>query len=176
VERKRCFAVNVYSKCELSEKRRLWEKLVVLRRSLGRGVWCFIGNFNSALEPEERRGVNPSVSSKGRLERVLFNRALVDLEVEDVNLVGRKFTWYQPNGRAMSRIDRALVSEEWADCWGNYSLWELPRDVSDHCLLVLKVDVIDWGPKPFRFNNFWLENSSFKKVVEEAWRKYGGVG
>lgn len=28
----------------------------------------------------------------------------------------------------------------------------------------------DWGPKPFRFNNFWLQNKKFKGVVEEAWR------
>lgn len=28
----------------------------------------------------------------------------------------------------------------------------------------------NWGPKPFYFINFWLENREFKGVVEEAWR------
>lgn len=46
----------------------------------------------------------------------------------------------------------------------------LPRDVSDHCPLVLKYGGWDWGPKPFRFNNFWLQNRKFKGVVEEVWR------
>jgi len=52
--------------------------------------------------------------------------------------------------------------------WGDNSLWVLPRDVSDHCPLILKYGEWDWGPKLFRFNNFWLENSKFKGVVEEA--------
>jgi hypothetical protein len=34
----------------------------------------------------------------------------------------------------------------------------------------------DWGLKPFRFNNFWLQNRNFKGVVEEAWRNHGGRG
>jgi len=32
--------------------------------------------------------------------------------MEDVDLVGRNITWYQSNGQAMSRIERALVSDE----------------------------------------------------------------
>jgi hypothetical protein len=34
----------------------------------------------------------------------------------------------------------------------------------------LKYAENDWGPKPFRFNNFWLEHKSFVKVVEDCWR------
>jgi len=42
--------------------------------------------------------------------------------------------------------------------------------VSDPCLLVLKLGGWDWGPWPFRFNNFWLDNKNFKGVVED-WRR-----
>lgn len=56
VEIKRCFVVNVYSKCDLSAKKRLWENLVVHINSLGGGAWCFVGDFNSSLEAEGRRG------------------------------------------------------------------------------------------------------------------------
>jgi hypothetical protein len=35
---------------------------------------------------------------------------------------------------------------------------------------MLKYGDNDWGPKPFRFNNYWLENIKFNKVVEEWWR------
>jgi hypothetical protein len=31
--------------------------------------------------------------------------------------------------------------------------------VVDHCPLVLRYSSDDWGPKPFRFNNFLLQNS-----------------
>jgi len=53
---------------------------------------------------------------------------------------------------------------------GEYSLWVLPRDVSDHCPLILRSGGWDWGPKHFRFNNYWLRNQNFKEVVEGAWR------
>jgi hypothetical protein len=111
-----------------------------------------------------------------RSKIILFNEVVEDLEVEDVNLVGRKFTWFHPNGLSMSRIYRALVSEKWGKYWGICFLWALPRYVSDHCPLVLKTDTTDWGPKPFWFNNHWLENWKFKKVVERAWGNHDGSG
>ncbi|MCH84503.1 LINE-1 reverse transcriptase like, partial [Trifolium medium] len=92
-----------------------------------------------------------------------------ELEMVDLPLVGRRFTWFQANGRAMSRIDRVLISDEWAMRWGNSLLWVHPRDVSDHCPLILKYSNDEWGPKPFRFNNFWLHNKKFKEVVESFW-------
>jgi len=55
-------------------------------------------------------------------------------------------------------------------------LCALPRDASDHCPLVLKGESSDWGPKPFRFNNHWLENQKFKGMVERVWRNYGVGG
>ncbi|PNY03509.1 cysteine-rich receptor-like protein kinase, partial [Trifolium pratense] len=89
----------------------------------------------------------------------------------DLPVLGRKFTWFHPNGRAMSRIDRALVSEDWLTLWGQPSLWVLPRSVSDHCPLILRCGNVDWGPRPFRFNNHWLQNDDFKRLVEETWRE-----
>jgi len=97
------------------------------------------------------------------------------VDLEDLNHLGQKFTLYHSNGETMSRIDRALISEDWENTWGTPSLWFLPRDVSDYCPLILKVGVTDWGPKPFRFNNHWIENRNFKKVVEDLWVLQGEV-
>lgn len=139
-----------------------------MRRTLEDGVWCILGDFNSVTCSVERRGVNEVVTSSQREEIFLFNTFLREADLEDLNVLGRRFTWYHPNGRAMSRIDRVLISEEWGSLWGESSLWVLPRDVSDHCPLVLKEAEWDWGPRPLRFNNYWLENNDFKGVVEEA--------
>ena len=46
-----------------------------------------------------------------------FNEWIADLEVEDVPCVGRRFTWYRPNGTAKSRLGRVLVSTEWFAKW-----------------------------------------------------------
>jgi len=43
VEKQRCVVVNVYSKCDLLSKRRLWECLVEERVSRDDGVWCVKG-------------------------------------------------------------------------------------------------------------------------------------
>jgi hypothetical protein len=117
--------------------------------------------------PEERRGVN--VESFANVEMRGFNSFFDDLDLVDLPLLGRHFTWYHANGIAMSRIDRCWVSLEWLQMWGDCSAWVCPRDVSDHCPLVLKYVDDNWGPKPFRFNNYWLDHRNFNKVVEECW-------
>ncbi|WJX66218.1 hypothetical protein P8452_50797 [Trifolium repens] len=110
------------------------------------------------------------------IESQLFNIFIDNSSLIDLPLLGRKFTWMQPNGICMSRLDRVLVSHNWNDLWGNVSLWGLKRDVSDHCPLIVKYDGHDWGPKPFRFNNFWLNNKAFPKLVEEAWNSFQVCG
>lgn len=52
----RCYIINVYSKCDLPPKRRLWERLTELRRSMGDGAWCIIGDFNAVGGSDERSG------------------------------------------------------------------------------------------------------------------------
>lgn len=54
-------------------------------------------------------------SRESLLEMNLLGDLHRDLEVLDVSLMGRRFTWYHPNGQTISRIDRALISEEWED-------------------------------------------------------------
>jgi len=139
VLKRKCIVINVYSKCDLAAKKRLWEKLVLARNNLGSGAWCILGDFHSVGDGAERRGVHLDASSTNNLEITLFNA-----------------------------FKREVDSEEWNRWWGDSALWVLPRDVSDHCPLVLKVGGWDWGPRPFRFNNFWLENPKFKPLVEEV--------
>ncbi len=44
-----------------------------------------------------------------------FNEFIEKSELVDIPLVGRKFTWYKPNGLVKSRIDKVLVSKEWLE-------------------------------------------------------------
>ena len=36
--------------------------------------------------------------------------------------------------------------------------------------------MFDWGPRPFRFLNCWLEDRDFKTFVEEKWRDFNVIG
>jgi hypothetical protein len=145
-------------------KRSMWESLVEVRHLFGDGAWCVIGDFNSVSAREESRGVNVIPSADQRLELSLFNNFVDELDREDVNLIGRNYTWYHPNEIAISvnfgRMEESL---------GEYCFWAIPRDILDHCSVVLKVGRNNWGTKQFCFNNFWLQNRKFKKVVEDVW-------
>ncbi|WJX47013.1 hypothetical protein P8452_33752 [Trifolium repens] len=166
----RCFIVNVYSKCDISGKRSLWESLVMSKRGFGRGAWCVLGDFNAVLHQHERKGLNQTGIGTPSTEMTEFGEFVADMDLIDLPVLGRRFTWFHPNGIAMSKIDRIFVSEDWLATWANPSLWVLPRSVSDHCPLVVRNNCVDWGPRPFRFNNHWLLHKDFKKVVEEFWR------
>ena len=86
--------------------------------------------------------------------------------------MGRRFTWYKPNGIVKRRIDRILVSLEWLDKWPGSKLYAEGRSVSDHCALILKEINIDWGPKPFRCLDVWQKNARFKELVRNKWESY----
>ncbi|GKV44307.1 hypothetical protein SLEP1_g51499 [Rubroshorea leprosula] len=93
------------------------------------------------------------------------NTGLIDLP-----LVGRRFTWYNSNGKYMSRIDRFLLTEEWILKWGDMKQWGLNRTVSDHCPILLKNEKMDWGPKPFKFFDAWLDQPGCKEFIRKVWK------
>ncbi|XP_057452145.1 uncharacterized protein LOC130743952 [Lotus japonicus] len=117
---------------------------------------------------DERRGV-AGVSSTQRREMQEFNLFIADLELLDLPLAGRRFTWRRPNNSARSRIDRFLVTNDWCLTWPHCSQLALNRDVSDHCPILLRQFFQDWGPKPFKVLNCWLSDARLPAVVEKAW-------
>jgi len=105
-----------------------------------------------------------------------FNDFIESSELVDIPLVGRKFTWFKPNGLVKSRINRVLVSKEWLELWPNSQQFVLNRSISDHCAVILKEVLVDWGPKPFRFLDVWMKDSSFKEFVSSSWSAYKVTG
>ena len=46
------------------------------------------------------------------------------------------------------------------------------REVSDHCAVVAKSWVKDWGPRLFKTIDAWLSESGFKDLVKGKWNNY----
>jgi len=101
-----------------------------------------------------------------------FNDFIENLELFDVLLIGGKYTWYKPNGKAKSRIDMILISLEWMEHGPKCKQYVKARQVFDHCALILKMTSIDWGPKPFRYHNAWNNVVRFKGMIKERWSTY----
>ena len=147
--------LNVYAPCDTAGKRELWEELKQLKASNPEGVWCFLEDFNSIRSMEERSG--SSQRTVGVYDSAGFNDRISDMELQEIKCFGSRFTWCRPNGSVRSRLDRCLVSEQWLVKWPDSSQQVLHRDYSDHCPILLKTDMVDWGPKPFRVMDCWLK-------------------
>lgn len=158
-----CAIVNVYGPCNPSDRKNLWEQLAKLKIHFSE-PWCLGGDLNETKIPEERKGC----IARDRGMRDL-NKFIEDLEFVDLPLLGRSFTWSNSQEEEKwSRIDMFLLQHDWLDMF-NFKQWGLPRSISDHCPLLLLEDDRDWGPRPFRFFNAWLENKDCLKVMEKAW-------
>ncbi|MCH79282.1 cysteine-rich receptor-like protein kinase [Trifolium medium] len=160
------FIANVYAPCALGAKRALWDSLSGKILSLdGRRV-CVCGDFNAVRSVEERR----STTAESRFEDMPpFNRFIDDNNLIDLPLSGRKFTWYKGDGRAMSRLDRFLLSEEWCVAWPNCVQMAQLRGLSDHCPVVLSADEENWGPRPARMLKCWQDIPGYKLFVRDKW-------
>ena len=100
------------------------------------------------------------------------------MELQEIKSVGSNYTWIRPNGYVKSRLDRFLVSDQWLFVWPESCQHVLQRDLSDHCPTILQTNMVDWGPKPFRVFDWWLQQNQYQKMVRDTWcnDQQGGWG
>ena len=48
--------INIYSPCNLQDKRMLWENIRQLKYQSPEGYWCIVGDFNNIRNAAERMG------------------------------------------------------------------------------------------------------------------------
>jgi len=90
----------------------MWGEINGFRSNQLSKAWCVIGDFN-LVRQEERKSM---ISVTGYSREIKgFKKFIEKFELVDIPLVGRKFTWYKPNGLVKSRIDKVLVSKEWLE-------------------------------------------------------------
>jgi exonuclease III len=160
------YIVNIYSSCLLSGKKKLWADLLDFKSNNDQGEWCLGGDFNSVSTVGERKGRH---GTGGQTERSEFCSFIDALEVVDIPVTGKKFSWFSPDGLAMSRLDRFLLSEGFIEKGGISNQRIGDRDISDHCPVWLECSTLNWGPKPFKFLNCWLQHPEFISFVKDNW-------
>lgn len=159
--------MNIYAPCSNREKVLLWKDIENILANVLCSTKCVIGDFNSVRDVSERKGIGNGMVNNSDIAR--FREFIEQCALKDIPVVGRKYTWYRPNGTARSRLDRALVSDEWLVHWPGSKQYVLSRVVSDHCAVIVKNSISDWGPKPFRTFDVWHHSVGFKEVVRKAW-------
>ncbi|KAL2958343.1 hypothetical protein AAZX31_18G203500 [Glycine max] len=164
----RLFLENVYAPCDVHSRCTLWEDIKQIKSHNPDGNWCIMGDFNSIRDPSERVSAFLTETDSNSISE--FNNWLADLEVDEVQCVGRRFTWYRPNGTAKSKLDRVFVSHDWLSLWPGSMYFISDRNFLDHCPILFKATNADWGPKPFRVLDCWLTKKSFQDLVKGTWR------
>ncbi|KAL5131043.1 hypothetical protein HKD37_12G034013 [Glycine soja] len=163
-EMQRVVVANIYAPCEIESKRQLWEKLYSRKSQSQIQSWCLVGDFNCIRHPAERLGSRHSNSEANLIAK--FNDWLAEMEIDDIPCVGKPFTWVRPNGSCKSKLDRVLVSDDWLSKWPDSSQFNLERNYSDHCPILMNSKCTDWGPKPFRVFDAWLSNKDYTKNLK----------
>ncbi|KAL5191867.1 Transposon TX1 uncharacterized protein [Glycine soja] len=70
----------------------------------------------------------------------------------------------------------AYYQSGWLSKWPDSSQFNLERNYSDHCPIIMHSKCIDWGPKPFKVYDGWLMHKQFQKVVRDCWLDYQPMG
>ena len=133
--------------------------------------WVCMGDFNEIMYAIEKDGGGVRPDGQMRIFRVAINRC----RLRDIGYVGSNYTWSIRLGRrgwVRERLDRALVSTDWATIFPSMKLFHVSNLASDHSILVLKEARFPrwrWQrSKLFHFESMWLEDGWCKDVVEEA--------
>jgi len=126
---------SVYGPQDDGDKAVFLEELEAIRDACA-GPWAITGDFNLIL--------NEADKSNERIDRAnphRFRRTVATLELQDMHLHGRCFTWSNERERpTLVRLDRVLISVDWDEKFLNAHLHGLGCDASDHCPLLLQID------------------------------------
>lgn len=111
--------------------------------------------------------------SNNRLDHRYMRRfwAFLDAaELEELYLIGRRFTWSSERDQpTLEWLDRLFTSAGWLEAHPNHVLRALSTGCSDHCPLLLWMNVLPWAKKRFQFEPYWLKLPGFLEVVATAW-------
>ncbi|GKE93277.1 putative RNA-directed DNA polymerase, partial [Tanacetum coccineum] len=155
--------VNVYGPHPTSKKGELWNKLEDMINGF-KAAWCVFGDFNEVNEQDDC--LNTQFQARESDE---FNEFIANTHLIEVPLGGWRFTRISDDGMKFSKLDRYLVSDEFKYLWGGLAAVVLDRKLSDHCPIVLKDIDVNFGPKPFKALDIWLEESDIESIVAGAW-------
>lgn len=163
---------GIYGEPNRARREETWDLLRSLN-TMEDIPWVLIGDMNNVLKQTDKRGGNPYP------QRLLngFQGALDDCDLHDVNLEGYQFTWERGHGTSNwieVRLDRALVSSKFIQCFSEMKLTNLEVSTSNHTpiffepVVVIKTNHV----KCFRFENAWLREPMCQEIVKETWSRY----
>jgi hypothetical protein len=151
------------------DKMATWNSLSELRNSIDLSSCIIGGDFNTHLNPGEKKG--------GSKVRDPFSENLTDLisdwDMQDIKPSKGKYTWNNRRSglsHIAACLDHFLISSNLLLSPFVISSLILPFVVSDHKPISLSfLSPQNFAPLPFRFNQLWLDNPTIPPLVTNAW-------
>ncbi|XP_059446471.1 uncharacterized protein LOC132178021 [Corylus avellana] len=148
------------------DRKLLWINLASMKVRVANNPWMICGDFNVVKSLAEKWG-----SDKLNLYDVEFGQCLNDLEVLDLNSSGCFYTWTNKSEEprfVAGKLDKVLVNEFWMSYFVKTIVEFLSGGISDHSPAIISVGSLQsFGPKPFKFFNYWLDHKDFMSWVKE---------
>lgn len=125
----------------------LWEELKGIKQAKD-GVWIMMGDFNTVRRFEER--FNSIFCPRTTRE---FKKFILDAGFIDLKMGGIRYTCCRSEDIKLRKLDQFLLCLEFLDIAPKTTITALPRELSNHCPILLKTTTPDFGPPPFRLFN-----------------------
>lgn len=160
----RWILTTIYGPCTADRKRVFmdWLKNVHMPEEMD---WIILGDFNLMRTPENR-----NKEGGNQQEMFMFNDTLSFLGLNEIELLGRKFTWsnLQPFP-LLEKLDWVFTNSSWTITYPNTTVRALSMDPSDHCPCVVSICTSIPRARLFRFENYWLQHEQFPDLVQQCW-------
>ena len=125
------------------------------------------GDFNMIYSSEDKNNDNINRAMMGR-----FRRFVNDLELKEIPLLGRRYTWSnERESPTLVKLDRVLCTNDWEDIYPESLLQSQATEMSDHCPLILGLKEGILGKRRFHFESFWPNLPGFHEAVLHSWEE-----
>lgn len=133
--------------------------------SLATNPWILGGDFNLVRWLIDRSGNQRNFTLMS-----LFNDLIREMEVIDIPLQNRKFTWCSNRpDPSHSRIDRILIAPELSLQFPLITMQAMEVLVSDHAPLLLSCRKPTTPKRLYKMELFWLSNPQATAIIQEIW-------
>lgn len=155
---KQFICINVYAPQDPVAKSVIWDQFNNILTSNDDTPVCIMRDFNSAREDSDR--INYQHNS---VDSQVFNDFINNSDLIHIETQSPHYTWFGPNNK-MIKLDWIFTNKSWFNL---HSLEAklLNRKNSYHKPIRLVATNINWGPKPFKFYNSWLQEQSLKEML-----------
>ncbi|XP_071741078.1 uncharacterized protein [Rutidosis leptorrhynchoides] len=157
--------VNVYGPHSDVKKQEMWFALDSLLRSID-SAWVVCGDFNEVRNQSDRLSCDFHQCRATRFNDFITMNNLIEIPIN-----GKRFTRISDDGTKFSKLDRFFVDDKYISHWNDLSVVALERRESDHCPLMLRDKIVDFGPKPFKIFDEWFKKEGVDQVIHDSWAK-----